>query len=152
MDEYYPGYEGDFLMFSSSSFLIFCWPNHFFLALSSYLKKYDNPTYRNFLDLNREEVIKSPPFTENWGGLESAWSNRFIRAVQTHIPDRFEDIKLKVCWFFIVFNFHNCAPEKVNVPFKEYLVNVLGFPIVSPITLFIIRTSTITYFSISAKG
>ncbi|RGB21728.1 hypothetical protein C1646_731896 [Rhizophagus diaphanus] len=74
MDEYYPGYE----------------------ALSSYLKKYDNPTYRNFLVLNREEVIKSPPFTENWGGLESAWSNRFIRAVQTHIPDRFEDIKLKV--------------------------------------------------------
>ncbi|UZO27317.1 uncharacterized protein OCT59_019518 [Rhizophagus irregularis] len=74
MDEYYPGYE----------------------ALSSYLKKFDNPSYRNFLDLNREEVIKSPPFTENWGGLESAWSNRFIRAVQTHIPDRFEDIKLKV--------------------------------------------------------
>uniref|UniRef100_U9SRH1 Uncharacterized protein n=1 Tax=Rhizophagus irregularis (strain DAOM 181602 / DAOM 197198 / MUCL 43194) TaxID=747089 RepID=U9SRH1_RHIID len=104
MDEYYPGYE----------------------ALSSYLKKFDNPSYRNFLDLNREEVIKSPPFTENWGGLESAWSNRFIRAVQTHIPDRFEDIKLKVCLFFIVFNFLNCAPEKVNVPFKEYLVNALG--------------------------
>ena len=71
----------------------------------SYLKEHKNLTYQDFLYLNRDVIITLLPFTKDWNSLDSAWSNRFMQAVKTHVSDRFETIRKKVCLFLFIFNF-----------------------------------------------
>ncbi|CAG8717268.1 16709_t:CDS:10, partial [Funneliformis mosseae] len=45
----------------------------------NYFKSYDSETwtYQHFLTELRETIISSPPYTDDWTGLDGAWCNRF---------------------------------------------------------------------------
>ena len=57
--KYFPGYKGIFSFPSHSIINIVLGSNHFFPALLSYLEKYEEPTYQNFLYLKRDVLINS---------------------------------------------------------------------------------------------
>ncbi len=50
-------------------------------------------------------IICSPPNTDDWSGLETAWEMRFLRSVKDIIPEKYDDIHAKVLFiipFFII--------------------------------------------------
>ncbi|CAG8438066.1 2014_t:CDS:2 [Funneliformis mosseae] len=74
---------------------------------------------------------------ENNGDLDSAWSNHFMRVIQTHVSDKFEEIKKKASNGIALLNGQHAV--------QEYLVNVLSFPIALLIIFFYYSHFTITH-------
>ncbi|KAG9296335.1 hypothetical protein G9A89_014927 [Geosiphon pyriformis] len=66
VDERYPGHE----------------------AVIAYLRDVDSGdcTYPHFLDKLRDTVLESPPFTEDWSGLDGIWYKRY--AHQAHLAQK----------------------------------------------------------------
>jgi hypothetical protein len=48
-------------------------------------------------------IIYSPPNTDDWSGLETAWEMRFLRNIKDIIPEKYDDIHAKVLYslFFL---------------------------------------------------
>jgi len=66
-----------------------------FPALVSYLEKHTDWSYREFLTLHHDVIVASPPFSDDWYGLDGAWFHRFLRKVKELDPCNFEDLKEK---------------------------------------------------------
>jgi hypothetical protein len=47
-------------------------------------------SFREFIDLYHEMIIDSPPNTDDWSGLETAWEIRFLRSVKDIIPEKYD--------------------------------------------------------------
>ncbi|CAG8623587.1 5625_t:CDS:10 [Gigaspora rosea] len=71
-----------------------CFPGHF--ALLTYLTERENWSYYEFLTTYRDVVISSPPFSEEWNGLDGAWTHRFLRKAKEFKPNDHENLKNKV--------------------------------------------------------
>ncbi|CAI2191790.1 7182_t:CDS:10 [Funneliformis geosporum] len=50
-----------------------------FLALLTYLDEHTSWSYYEFLTLYRDVIISSPPFTDEWNGLDGTWTRRFLK-------------------------------------------------------------------------
>ncbi|RUP44576.1 hypothetical protein BC936DRAFT_149268 [Jimgerdemannia flammicorona] len=50
-------------------------------AVIAYFRDVDGVdcTYPHFLDALRDIILESPPFTEDWGGLDGIWYDRYVR-------------------------------------------------------------------------
>jgi len=57
-------------------------------------------SYYEFLTLYRDAIISSPPFSENWNGLDGAWAHRFLKEAKEIRPDDYETLKEEVNVFF----------------------------------------------------
>ncbi|RUP43084.1 hypothetical protein BC936DRAFT_137648 [Jimgerdemannia flammicorona] len=55
-------------------------------VLVSYLKHHNTWSYSEFLKLHRDTIVSSPPFADEWNGLDGAWSKRFLREVKVLNP------------------------------------------------------------------
>ncbi|CAG8785021.1 12007_t:CDS:2, partial [Dentiscutata erythropus] len=70
--------------------------------LITYLKGRESNfwSYMEFLTLNRTIIIESPPFTNNWTGLNGTWFKRFVQAseelgpVSTAVVEEKVDVRL----------------------------------------------------------
>src|ERR1051325_9723065 len=51
-----------------------------FPAVLKYFETYDEErwTYKHFLNELKETIITSPPYTNDWSGLDDAWYSRYI--------------------------------------------------------------------------
>ncbi|CAG8657779.1 849_t:CDS:2, partial [Paraglomus occultum] len=49
-------------------------------AVLKYFETHDRKTwnYEHFLNELKEVIINSPPYTEDWGGLDGIWYSRYI--------------------------------------------------------------------------
>ncbi|CAG8459742.1 7649_t:CDS:2 [Paraglomus occultum] len=64
--------------------------------LRSYFEKRDTWSFREFLVLNRDDIITIPPDCGEWFGLEAAWKTRYLSAIKDLIPDNYEALKKKL--------------------------------------------------------
>ncbi|CAI2197890.1 13438_t:CDS:2, partial [Funneliformis geosporum] len=65
--------------------------------ICSYIRnRNETCSFREFVDLYQEMIIDSPPNTDNWNGLETAWETRFLGNVKDIIPEKYDDIYAKV--------------------------------------------------------
>lgn len=74
------------------------------IVLTQYLKERapDNWSYVEFLNLNRDAIIKLPPYNVNWTSLEGTWYRRFLREACELDPASANTLKERVFYFFIV--------------------------------------------------
>ncbi|RUP15947.1 hypothetical protein BC936DRAFT_139564 [Jimgerdemannia flammicorona] len=65
--------------------------------VTQYFQKYSPKewSYNHFLQRNRSAIVKLPPFSADWTGIDGAWQNRFL-CVAKKIP-AWEDSKWKWC-------------------------------------------------------
>ncbi|RUS27590.1 hypothetical protein BC938DRAFT_483030 [Jimgerdemannia flammicorona] len=73
------------------------YPGH--AAVIAYFRDVDSVdcTYAKFLHALRDVILESPPFTEDWSGLDGTWYRRYARLAKepsAHLPMKlfFEDI------------------------------------------------------------
>ncbi|KAF0413192.1 hypothetical protein F8M41_007838 [Gigaspora margarita] len=71
-----------------------CFPGYF--ALLTYSTERENWSYYEFLTTYRNVIISSPPFSEEWNGLDGAWTHRFLRKAKEFKPDDHENLKNKL--------------------------------------------------------
>lgn len=70
---------------------------HGYTSICSYIRNRNEAcSFREFIDLYQEMIIHSPPNTDDWSGLETAWEMRFLRSVKDIIPEKYDDIHSKV--------------------------------------------------------
>ncbi|CAI2191350.1 9437_t:CDS:10 [Funneliformis geosporum] len=68
-----------------------------YTSICSYISNHNETcSFREFVDLYKEMIIDSPPNTDDWSGLETAWEMRFLRSVKDIIPEKYDDIHAKV--------------------------------------------------------
>jgi hypothetical protein len=72
-----------------------------FPALLSYLNEHTSWSYYEFLTLYRDVIVLSPPFSDEWNGLDGAWTHRFLKKAEELNPKDFETLKVKVTFSFI---------------------------------------------------
>ncbi|RUS16112.1 hypothetical protein BC938DRAFT_476699 [Jimgerdemannia flammicorona] len=53
-------------------------------------------SYSEFLKLHRDTIVSSPPFADEWNGLDGAWSKRFLREVKVLNPLNLKVLEKKV--------------------------------------------------------
>ncbi|RIA79723.1 hypothetical protein C1645_47910 [Glomus cerebriforme] len=70
-------------------------------VLLDYLEESDPSlwSYIDFLTLNRALIVKSLPHLDDQKGLDGAWTNRFLLAVEEMSPELADDIRRKVFFF-----------------------------------------------------
>ncbi|CAG8753265.1 2874_t:CDS:2, partial [Ambispora leptoticha] len=44
----------------------------------------------------RDVIVLSPPFSDEWNGLDGAWTHRFLKKAEALNPKDFEILKVKV--------------------------------------------------------
>ncbi|CAB4415310.1 unnamed protein product [Rhizophagus irregularis] len=66
---------------------------HGYTSICSYIRNRNETC--SFIDLYQEMIIHSPPNTDDWSGLETAWKMRFLRSVKDIIPEKYDDIHSK---------------------------------------------------------
>ncbi|CAG8579589.1 2666_t:CDS:2, partial [Paraglomus occultum] len=65
-----------------------------FPALLSYLNEHTSWSYYEFLTLYRDVIVLSPPFSDEWNGLDGSWTRRFLKKAEDLKPEEFEDLKV----------------------------------------------------------
>ncbi|KAG9290443.1 hypothetical protein G9A89_007174 [Geosiphon pyriformis] len=67
-------------------------------TLVAYLKGHDPSlwSYFDFLSANHTTIVNSTPFSNRWDDIDSAWTRRFLKAVQELYPLSFDVIKSKM--------------------------------------------------------
>ncbi|CAG8641361.1 2503_t:CDS:2, partial [Acaulospora morrowiae] len=73
-------------------------PNYYpgYADLISYMKNYNHKSYRQFLNIHRNVIAASPPYSTDWGVLNSIWNKRFLTTAKELNIDTFETLKKKV--------------------------------------------------------
>ncbi|RUP06799.1 hypothetical protein BC936DRAFT_140215 [Jimgerdemannia flammicorona] len=98
--EHYPGYSG--MSHERCFFFLQCFGFFFFRsssisppALVSYLKNHSAWSYSEFLKLHRDVIVSSPPFSDEWNGLDGTWARRFLTKAKDLSPLTFAAKKKK---------------------------------------------------------
>lgn len=96
----YQGYNGIYSLVLLSLHFLYLYkaPNQFCRCI--YLKEHD-ASFREFLTLNRDGIINPPSDAEEWYGLQTTWSIRYLRAVKDLIPDRHKVLKNNVMFIYL---------------------------------------------------
>ena len=73
------------------------------IVLTQYLKEHDsdNWSYVEFLNLNRNAIIKLPPFNVKWTSLDGTWYRRFLQEACELDPASANMLKERVFYFFL---------------------------------------------------
>ncbi|RUP26249.1 hypothetical protein BC936DRAFT_138788 [Jimgerdemannia flammicorona] len=89
--EHYPGYSG--MSRERCFFFLRCFGFFFFRSSSisppvlvSYLKNHNTWSYSEFLKLHRDVIVSSPPFSDEWNGLDGTWARRFLNKAKDLSP------------------------------------------------------------------
>ncbi|CAB5377038.1 unnamed protein product [Rhizophagus irregularis] len=96
-------------------------------ALVSYIKDNTQCSYTEFLNLNRNVILSSQPFSKKWNVLDLTWTRRFLKQVkevreydyatiEKKVKKQCANQGLKICWETIIYE-----REKVSASYLYVL-------------------------------
>ncbi|CAI2189483.1 11421_t:CDS:2 [Funneliformis geosporum] len=68
----------------------------YYSALLDYMNENTSWLYYEFLILYYYVIVSSPPFSDEWIGLDSTWTRRFLKKAEDLRPEELENLKVKV--------------------------------------------------------